>query len=87
MAKNVHLGAGTGHFTVTAFPVMISVVRRAAEINWPWVIGYAAITLAGLVAAYFLSGWLSVLAAIVVALGTLYVGYRMARTIVTIIER
>jgi hypothetical protein len=63
------------------------VVKGAVEANWPWVAIYAVMTVVGWVAAYGLSGWSSLVTAFLVALVTLYVGYRMALTVIALARR
>jgi uncharacterized membrane protein HdeD (DUF308 family) len=65
----------------------MAVVKEAVELNWPWVMIYGVMTVVGLVAAYGLSGWSSMVTAFLVALVTLYVGYRLAQTAIAIARR
>ena len=65
----------------------MAVVKEAVEVNKPWVAIYAVMTLVGLVAAYGMSGWESLVMEFLVALVTLYVGYRLAQTVIAIARR
>ena len=61
-----------------------TVVVRAVKANWPWVAIYVATTVAGIIAAYFTSGWWSVAVSTCVAVITFFVGLRMLQQVVTI---
>ena len=71
---------GARSFTMT-------VVKRAMEANWVWVMVYAIMTATGWVVAYGTSGWSSAVMAFLVALVTLYVGYRLVQTLVATARR
>ena len=65
----------------------MKVIKEALEMNRIWVLVYAVMTVVGLSAAYNMDGWSSLVIAFLVALVTVYVGFRMAQTVIAIARR
>jgi hypothetical protein len=70
-----------------ALSFTMTVVKKTMEANWVWVMVYAVMTATGWVVAYGLSGWSGAMTAFLVSLVTLYVGYRLAQTLVATARR
>jgi hypothetical protein len=61
-----------------------SAIAEAVKINWWLICLYLVVTVAGVVASYFTSGWISVLISSAVAIITFFVGLKMMKTVITI---
>jgi hypothetical protein len=61
-----------------------SVTRKVVKKNWRMLIAYFVITVGGIIASYFTSGWLSVGLSTGVAVITFLVGLRIVREVITI---
>ena len=61
-------------------------IKQAVEQSRMWVLVYAVMTVVGLAAAYNMTGWSSLITALLVALVTLYVGYRVAQTLIAVVR-
>jgi hypothetical protein len=86
MAKNYDMGPGTGDLKLTGqrTRLIYTVRTRVLERNWPLIIAYIVITVVGIIASYFTSGWLSVGLALSVAVVTFFIGLHMLRDAITI---
>jgi hypothetical protein len=86
MGKYLRMNAGTGTFNLTKQDVTLirSVTAEAVKRNWPWLCTYGLITLAGIVASFFLNGWTSVAVSGFVAVLTLLVALVMIQDVITI---
>ena len=73
-------------YTVTGQNVTLthSLTRKVVKKNWRMLIAYFVITVGGIIASYFTSGWLSVGLSTGVAVITFLVGLRMVREVITI---
>jgi len=78
--------AGTGHFKVTGQNVQL--VRAAAiklvENNWPLIVFYFVVNVAGIGGAYFIEKWDAVQLAALVAFMSFLIGLKMIKETITI---
>jgi hypothetical protein len=79
------LNAESGSFRVTGSDAQLRHVMREAvwKKNWPLIVSYAGMTVVGVIASYFVSGWISVTVSAFVALATFGVGLRMLQEVIT----
>jgi hypothetical protein len=86
MGKYLRMNAGTGTFDLTKQDVTLirSVTAEAVKRNWPWLCTYGISTVAGIVAAFFFSGWLSVAVSGFVAVLSLIVALVLIQDVITI---
>lgn len=86
MPRNFNMKAESGHYKLTGQDVCLihEVRERVIKKNWPLISLYGLVTVAGVVASYFTSEWVSVGVSAIVALFTFAVGLRMLQEIVTI---
>lgn len=85
-ARRYVLEAAPGHIKMTGHDAELihSVIRKVLEKDWPLISVYVVITVVGLFASYFSSGWSSVALSTLVAVATFYVGLHMVRDVITI---
>jgi hypothetical protein len=86
MAKNYNMKAELGEYKVTSQDVRLlhTVRKKTIERDWPWIVLWLAITVAGIVAPLFISLAWGILLSTAVAVATFFIGLRMWREAVTI---
>lgn len=88
MSGNRDIKADNGSFRLSAGRTTLikRAIKSAVKKNWLFVTLYALVTIAGIIASYFVNGWISVAVSLFVAILSFIIGLRMLAEVITITE-